>query len=425
MTLRSSLSNLTRRDFFRFTAAGAALTSLSGWFDVLASRAAEMNRKHKSCILLWMDGGPTHKDTFDLKPGTANAGEFKPIQTTVPGIEISEHFPKLAQLMNHGAILRGMTTGEGAHGRAKYYMHTGYKEGQGGLVYPSLGAIVSAELGQPDFPMPNFVSIGNRTYGSGFLGARHQPLVVNDPARGVENLKAAVSDGEFAGRMGLLEEMEAAFHREYKATAGSDHRTTYQRAVRLMQSKEAKAFDLAPEPAAVKTAYGDSKFGEGCLMARRLVEVGIPFVEVSLGGWDTHQDNFDRVKRLSAQVDPAMSQLIKDLKDRGLLETTLIIWMGEFGRTPNINQRGAKPGRDHYPRAWSTVLMGGGIKGGQVIGKTDKEGATVIERPISGLDFMATVCSILGINYTKQNQTPIGRPVRIVDKGANPIKELL
>jgi hypothetical protein len=372
-----------------------------------------------------MDGGPTHKDTFDMKPGTENGGEFQPIPTSVPGIQISEHFPKLAQLMHHGAILRGMTTGEGAHGRAKYYMHTGYREGQGGLIYPSIGSIVSSELGRTDFPMPNFVSVGNRTYGAGFLGARHQPLVVTDPTRGVENLKAAVSEPQFDSRVGLLEELDAAFHKEYKAPAGSDHRTTYQRAVRLMQSREAKAFDLSLEPSASRSAYGGGRFGDGCLLARRLVEVGVPFVEVTLGGWDTHQNNFDRVKTLSAQVDPAMSQLIADLKERGLLDSTLVIWMGEFGRTPRINTRGPKPGRDHYPRAWSTVLMGGGIKGGQVIGKTDKEGAAVVERPTSGLDFMATVCKVLGIDYNKQNMTGIGRPIRIVDKGANPITELI
>ena len=420
--------NLSRREFFKLSAAGVATTSLSGWMNVLASRAAEATagaRKHKSCILLWMDGGPTHKDTFDLKPGTKDGGEFKPIQTAVPGIEISEHFPKLAPLMNHGAILRGMSTGEGAHGRAKYYLHTGYKEGQGGLVYPSIGSIVSKELGQPDFPMPNFVSIGNRTYGSGFLGAAHQPLVVTDANRGVENLKPFIDGGQFDKRVGLLEEMESAFFKEYKAGAGDAHQTTYARAVTLMRSKQAKAFDLSQEPEAARSAYGSGRFAEGCLLARRLVEVGVPFVEVSLGGWDTHQDNFNRVKNLSAQVDPAMSALIKDLKERGLLDTTLVIWMGEFGRTPRINARGAQPGRDHYPRAWSSVMFGGGIKGGQVVGKTDAEGATVVERPISALDFMATVCKVLGIDYNKQNQTQIGRPVRVVDRGAKPIEQLL
>jgi hypothetical protein len=420
-----TLCGLSRRDFLRLSAAGVTGASMSGWLNVLASHAATAKTKTKSCILLWMDGGPSQKDTFDMKPGSQGAGDFKPIDTTVPGIQISEHFPKFAQLMKDTAILRGMSTGEGAHPRAKYYLHTGYKEGVGGLVYPSLGSIVSAELGRPDNPMPNFVTVGNRNYGSGFLGPRHQPLIVADPVRGVDNLKPRVEDKQFDDRVGLLQEMEQAFFRDYKAEAGTAHKTTYQRAVNLMKSKEATAFDLSLEPSESKAAYGTGRFAQSCLLARRLVETGVSFVEVTLGGWDTHQDNFNRVKNLSAQVDPALSALVTDLKQRGLLDSTLVIWMGEFGRTPRINTRGAKPGRDHFPRAWSTVLVGGGIKGGQVIGKTDKDGASVTERPISALDFMATVCSVLGINYNKQNQTPIGRPIRIVDKGANPIKELL
>ncbi|HTU19215.1 MAG TPA: DUF1501 domain-containing protein [Gemmataceae bacterium] len=419
------LWNLSRRDLLKLSAAGVSAVSLSGWLKVLASRAAGLPSKHKSCILLWMDGGPSHKDTFDLKPGTKNAGEFKPIPTTVPGIQISEHFPKLARMMNHAAILRGMSTGEGAHGRAKYYLHTGYKEGVGGLTYPSLGSLVSSEIGRPEAAMPNYVAVGNRSYGAGFLGVRHAPLIVGVPDRGVENLKPSVNSSHFDDRLGLLQEMESAFYRDYKADASSDHKTTYQRAVTLMQSKEAKAFDLSQEPASAREAYGSSRFGDGCLLARRLVESGVSFVEVTLGGWDTHQNNWGRVKQLSQQVDPAISALVNDLKKRGMLDSTLIIWMGEFGRTPHINKRGAKPGRDHYPRAWSTLLLGGGIKGGQVVGKTDKEGAAVVERPISALDFLSTVCEVLGIDWKKQNQTPIGRPIRIVDKGANPIKELL
>jgi uncharacterized protein (DUF1501 family) len=415
---------LSRRDVLKLSAAGLG-ASLSGWLPVLASRAAQTGGKHKACILLWMDGGPSHKDTFDLKPGTADAGEFKPIATSVPGLQISEHLPKLAKLMHRAAVLRGMSTGEGAHGRAKYYLHTGYKEGVGGLSYPSLGSLVSAEIGRAESPLPNFVSIGNRSFGSGFLGPRHQPLVVADPVRGVENLKPLVDEPHFEGRVGLLEEMEQAFHRDYKVASSVAHQTAYQRAVTLMKSAQAKAFDLSLEPAGARQTYGSGRFADGCLLARRLVEAGVSFVEVTLGGWDTHQDNFGRVKTLSQQVDPAMSALIRDLEERGLLDSTLVIWMGEFGRTPRINKRGAKPGRDHYPRAWSTVLAGGGIKGGQVIGKTDKEGASVVERPISAIDFLATVCGILGIDCNKQNHTPIGRPIRIVDKGNNPIKELL
>jgi hypothetical protein len=417
---------LTRRDMFKLTAAGVTGASMSGWLNVLASRAAESgNKNHKACILLWMDGGPSHKDTFDLKPDGAGAGEFKPIATSAPGIQISEHLPKLAKVMNHAAIVRGMSTGEGAHGRAKYYMHTGYKEGVGGIVHPSIGALVSKENGDPAFALPSFVTIGNRSYGAGFLGARHQPLIVADPSRGVEGLKPMIDEKAFDTRVDLLKEMESAFYRDYQAGSSSDHKTTYERAVTMMKSKEGKAFDLSSEPSNSRSAYGSGRFGEGCLLARRLIEVGVKFVEVTLGGWDTHQNNFARVKTLSGQVDPAMSTLITDLKDRGLLDSTLVIWMGEFGRTPRINSRGAQPGRDHYPRAWSAVMAGGGIKGGMVHGKTDKDGATVVEGKTSALDFLATVCATLGINHNKQNNTPNGRPIRVVDKGATPIKELL
>jgi hypothetical protein len=416
---------LSRRDLLKLSAAGVLGASLSGWLGVLAARAAETRARHKRCILLWMDGGPSHKDTFDLKPGTANGGPYQPISTAVPGIQISEHFPRFAPLMRHAAIIRSMSTVEGAHGRAKVHLHTGYREGVGGLVYPSLGAIVSKEIGNPASPMPNFVSIGNRSYGSGFLGPRHQPLIVADPNRGVENMRPAVAAGQFNDRVGLLEELEAGFHRTHPDGMGTAHRTTYQRAVTLMRDRGARAFDLSQEPSSSRAAYGTSRFGDGCLLARRLVEAGVSFVEVTLGGWDTHQNNFNRVRTLSQQVDPAMSQLVTDLRDRGLLDETLVIWMGEFGRTPRINQRGAQPGRDHYPRAWSTVMVGGGIRGGQVIGRTDAEGAVVQLRPVSAIDFLATVCRVLGIDYTKQNQTPIGRPIRVVERGASPIQELI
>ena len=422
----SRMAELSRRDFLRFTAAGAALTSMSGWFDLMAGHAAGSGVKHKACILLWMEGGPSQKDTFDMKPGTKDAGDFKPIPTSVPGIQISEHFPKFAQQMQHAAIIRSMSTPEGAHARAKYYMHTGYREGVGGLTYPSLGAITSAELGRDDFPLPNFVSVGKSVYGAGFLGARHQPLIITDTNRGVANLVPLGDMQQFGKRLGLLDTLDAEFAEAKKAAVINDHQTTYQRAVTLMQSKEARAFDLSREPTASRAAYGGTKFGDSCLLARRLVETGIPFVEVFQGGWDTHANNFPKVKELSREVDPAMSTLITDLKNRGLLESTLVIWMGEFGRHPKItSNKGGSPGRQHYPRAWTTVLVGGGIKGGQVIGKTDKEGVDIVEKKISGPDFLASVCQVLGIDHTKQNQTPVGRPIRIVDKGAKPVAELL
>jgi len=398
--------------------------SFSNWLPVLAARASETRQRTKSCILLWMDGGPSHKDTFDLRPGTDNGGPFQAIDTNVPGIRISEHLPQLARVMNHAAVIRGMSTAEGAHPRAKYHMHTGYREGQGGVSYPSIGAIAAKEIGNSESPLPNFVSIGNRSYGSGFLGPRHQPLVVVDPNRGVENLRSAVQTTQFNSRLGLLDELESNFHRTHQEGLSIAHRTTVQRAVTLMRDQGAAAFDLTREPSASRSAYGSGRFADSCVLARRLVEAGITFVEVTLGGWDTHQNNFERVRTLSQQVDAGMTQLIKDLHDRGLLDTTLVIWMGEFGRTPRINARGPSPGRDHYPRAWSSVMFGGGIRGGQVIGRTDAEAATVVERPVSALDFMATVCRALGIDYNKQNNTPNGRPIRIVDRGANVISQL-
>ncbi|MDY3559210.1 DUF1501 domain-containing protein [Gemmata sp. JC673] len=411
----TKLQEKSRRDVMKLAASGVFAPALSGWLPLLARAAPTGGKgKAKSCILLWMDGGPSHKDTWDLKPDSKGAGEFKPIKTAAPGVEISEHLPKVAQVMNHGLVVRGMTTPEGAHPRAKYYMHTGFREGQGGVVYPSLGSIVSQEMGKADNTVPNYVAIGGRSYGSGFLGPKHQPLLVTDPARGVEDLKSAVSAAQLGNRTGLLEQMEKAFHREQSADSITDHKTTYERAVRLMQSKEAKAFDIAGD--GTKGKYGSGRFADGVVMARRLIEVGVPFVEVSLGGWDTHQDNFERVKSLSGQVDSALSALVTDLKEKGLLDSTLIVWMGEFGRTPNINTRGAKPGRDHFPRAWSLAMFGGGLKGGQVLGKTDKEGASVEDRPTTAQDFLATVCELLGIDHTKKNETPTGRPIQIVEK---------
>jgi uncharacterized protein (DUF1501 family) len=411
----TKLQEKTRRDVLKLSAAGVFAPTLSGWLPLLAKAApAGGTGKAKSCILLWMDGGPSHKDTWDLKPESKGAGEFKPIKTAAAGVEISEHLPKVAAVMDRGVVVRGMTTPEGAHARAKYYMHTGFREGQGGLTYPAIGSLVSQEVGKADGTVPNYVSIGGRTYGSGFLGPKHQPLLITDPARGLEDLKSAVSNSQFDNRVGLLEQMDKAFHREYGADAITDHKTTYERAVKLMQSKEARAFDISTD--ANKAKYGTGRFAEGVVMARRLVEVGVPFVEVALGGWDTHTNNFNRVKELSGQVDAALSALVGELKEKGLLDSTLIVWMGEFGRTPNINARGAQPGRDHFPRAWSLAMFGGGIAGGRTVGKTDKEGASVVERQTSAQDFLATVCELMGIDHTKKNETPGGRPVQMVEK---------
>jgi Protein of unknown function (DUF1501) len=422
--MRSSPDRISRREWLRLTAAGVSGVSLTGWLPRLAARAAEQPGKPKSCIVLWMDGGPPHTDTFDLKPEIPECGIFKPIKTDLPGVQISELYPRFATRLKHAAIIRSMSTVENEHLRARVHLRTGYRDGQGGVSYPSLGSIVSRHLGRTDFPLPSYVAIADRpdrSHGPGYFGSQYQPLFVNDPAKGVRNLKPLVSSGQVDRRLGLLGELERSFAGEYQSPISGDHDTVYRRAVQLMRTDKVTAFDLEKEPAARREAYGNSTFGRGCLLARRLVEAGVRFVEVSLPGWDTHFENNNAIRKLSAQTDPAMSALVDDLKERGLLGSTLVVWMGEFGRTPKFKGKG----RDHYARAWTTVMMGGGIKCGQVIGRTDRQGATVEDRPVSVGDFMATICTILGIDHLKEYDTPGGRPMPLVAKGAKVIKEVV
>ncbi len=423
---------MLRRDFIKASGLSLGAASLSGWLPTLAARAAGEGSRPKACIVLWMTGGPSHLDTFDLKPDARAEvrGEFRPVATSVPGIQISEHFPRFARLLRHGAILRGMSTQEADHQLASYHLHTGYQQRAGGLSFPALGSIASQELGRGEFPLPNYVVIGPGPQDgtrAGFLGPRHQPFYLPEPTRGVENLAASVDATRFGRQFELLGELERSFYHAYQAPASQAHTTMLRNSVRMMQAREVQAFELAREPATLRDRYGRTSFGQGCLLARQLIEVGVPFVEVNMGlgndGWDTHVNNFPRTRTLSAQVDSGMSALIEDLRDRGRLDSTLVVWMGEFGRSPQITSGG---GRNHHARAWSTVLVGGGIRGGQVIGRTDQTAAAVTERPISVVDFMATICHILGIDYTRNNLSPEGRPVRIVDdRNVTPIRELL
>lgn len=410
------LEQFTRRQLLAMGACG----SLTGWLGRLAAQAAE-ETSVKSCILLWMAGGPSHLDTFDLKPEAPDKvrGEFEPIKTTVPGLEISEHFPNFAKQMRHAAVLRGMSTVESDHQLASYHVHTGYQKRAGGVAFPSLGSIVSRELGKRDFPLPNFVCIGagsRHAMRSGFLGPEYQPLDVTNPDRGTDFLEPLTSQAEFQRQYDLLKRLDSPFQEAYRAESAQAHRSAIDRAVRLMNAEQKLAFDLSREPDNVRDRFGRGSFGQGCLMARRLVETGVRFVEVMSGdgvGWDTHRDNFPRTKTLSLEADRGMSSLIDDLKERGLLESTLVIWMGEFGRSPQITSGG---GRNHWAKAWSSVLIGGGIRGGQVIGRTDQTASEVIERPISVVDFLATICKVLGIDYTRQNRAPgVERPIGIVD----------
>jgi hypothetical protein len=276
--------------------------------------------------------------------------------------------------------------------------------------------MVSHDLGKADNDLPNFVAVGN-ALGAGYLGPKHAPLVVRELGKGLPDLTPPGGLGELEARLSLVEELDKAFLTDYGAASTRAHLTGLQRAARLMNSSRTKAFELGNEPAKYRERYGSARFAQGCLLARRLVEAGVPFVEVSLPGWDTHNNTPQRIRSLSEQMDQPMAALISDLKERGLLETTLVIWMGEFGRTPGH-------GRNHYARAWSTVMAGAGVKGGQVIGKTDARGNDVTERAVSAPDFMATVCKALGIDHTRNFTARGGRPVPKVAKEAKVVTQL-
>ncbi len=421
----STNRSLSRRDVLQLSALGLLGGPACGLMPHLAAAEAQSAANVKSCILLFMSGGPSHIDTFDPKP-LNKSSQFKSIATRLPGVHFSEHLPRLAAMAGDLAVLRSMSTVEADHGRARYTMHTGYRRGTGGgLIHPSLGAIVSSQLGKEADILPNFVSIDpkntGRANGSGYAGPMHAPLELTDPSKGVENLAPRDDLAGFARREQMLNEMERDFTARLRSPSSLGHQAMYQRAAALMRSPGIKAFDLNAEPAAMREAYGGSSFGDGCLLARRLVEAGVRFVEVVLDGWDTHQKNSTKTKELCQQVDPAMSTLINDLRDRGRLDSTLVIWMGEFGRSPRLE---SADGRGHYAKAWSMVMAGGGLNVGQVVGRTDDDGATVTDRPISTVDFMATVCRALKIDYTQHFTTNEKRPVRIVDKDEKIVSEL-
>lgn len=415
---------MERRDLLRLSAAGLLSGVSVPWFESLVSAGIKRPRG-KSCILLWMDGGPSQQHTFDPK----THGEFAPKPTAVPGVQIVEHLPQLAQSMDDLAIVRSMTTEINGHYDAKYFLHTGYKRTTA-FEHPAIGCLASSEIGLPDDDMPAFVTIdagydrpdGGRLYRSvpSYLGPQHAPLAVNDPAEGLENLQP--TGDTIDARLRLLARGEERFAQKYSLPAVGAKQAAFNRAVRLMQSKRSRAFRLDEEPDGLRDDYGRHKFGQSCLLARRLVESGVSFVEVVHRGWDDHAGAAKPIAYRAPWMDAGMATLIRDLKVRGMLEDTLVVWMGEFGRSPGN-------GNGHFCRAWSTVWAGGGINGGQVIGKTSEgpknPGADVVERPVTAPDFMATLCGILGIDTHKEFLAPGLRPVPIVDKVAKPIEEFL
>jgi uncharacterized protein (DUF1501 family) len=412
-------TNETRsgRRSFVTTLAGGLFGALAA--DALLAREARAGGpppKAKACIVLWMNGGPSHVDTFDPKPGAPGGGPFKAIKTRAPGLQICEHLPRVAEQAHHLAVVRGMTSKEGNHDRARHLLHTSYAPNPT-VMHPSLGAWVSEELGAGAADLPAFVSIGGPSAGPGFLGAQHAPFVLKDAEKPPENAAYAndVDEARFDRRREALARLEDHFAAEDVDPRVAGRRAVYDKAVRLMRSPALSAFDIEGEPLAVRKAYGDSAFGRGCLAARRLVEAGVKLVEVTLSGWDTHQDNFTRTQALMGALDPAMAALLADLDKRRLLSSTLVVWMGEFGRTPRVN---ANEGRDHYPGAWTAVLAGGGVRGGVARGKTDADGGKVVEKPAAVSDLFTTLVMQMGIDPNKSFTAPSGRPITITDGGS-------
>ncbi|XZE42854.1 DUF1501 domain-containing protein [Pirellulaceae bacterium SH467] len=440
---------MKRRTYLQLGLAGLAGGS---FLDLLALRNATASdtpkggapSKRCNCILIWMDGGPTHFETFDPKPDAPSEirGDFRPISTNVPGIQICEHMPKLASMADKYAIIRSVCHNQGNHGAGNHYMMTGAPPripvGCGAFVsfHPSLGSVAAYERSAPHglpayFTMPSM----SRSGGPNFLGAKYAPFIVgNDPnsknfrVRDVE-LPGGLAEDRFAARKDLRKLVDRMPRFEVGAAIDpvSAYDDNYEQGYELVQTPEAqKAFDIDSEPDVIRDAYGRNAFGQRALLARRLVEAGVPFVTIYDGGWDHHSDLFGALEKRLPSWDQTVATLINDLEQRGLLENTMVIALGEFGRTPKISTLAGqtKPGRDHWANAMSILFAGGGARGGQVIGATDRQGYAPIERVLSPENYVSTVYRKLGIDPGKIYYTPAGRPTHLVSD-ATPITELM
>ena len=405
---------MQRRHFLQIAGA-SAMASLA---SRIAFSAPATGAKAKSVILLWMAGGPSHIDTWDPKSGPTG-GSFSAIKTKNKDLTICGHLPQVAEIGDKLAVMRGLSAKEGNHQRAQYLMHTGYAPNPT-VVHPAMGAWLSAKLGPTPSALPAFVSLGGPSAGPGFLGVQHGPFVIPRAGGMPDNVAPTTDQTRFENRLRLLDGMDEEFAKRSGSALVDQRRALYKETVQLMGAAALESFDTDNEPDAVKKAYGESQFGKGCLVARRLVESGVRFVEVWLDGWDTHQNNFERVRTLLSQVDPAMSTLVKDLDTRKLLSSTLVVWMGDFGRTPKIN---GNDGRDHFPQAQSCVLAGAGIKPG-VYGATSSAGDKVVGTPYSVPDVMATIATLAGISPNAETMTPVGRPIAVTDNGT-PIADVM
>src|SRR5262245_4376819 len=413
-------SGMSRRHFMSHLAGASALTIPALTLgNSLMAHAADLKRNKKSAILLWMSGGPSTMDIWDLKPGAPTGGPFRPI-ATAGDVQICEHMPLTAKVMDKLSIVRSMSTREADHMRGRYYMHTGYVPNPN-IEHPSYGAVLAHELydQRQNLEIPPFISVGGGSVGPGFLGMAWAPFTVNSNGQ-IRNLDMK-ADSRLINRMQALSMIEKGFISQNRGAAAEDHSKVLQKTVNLLTSPQMEAFKVNKEPKEMLDMYGNDGFARGCLMARRLVEAGVPFIEVDFGGWDNHQNIFTTLQNTKLPViDKAISALVEDLNQRRLLQDTAIIWMGEFSRTPRIN---ANTGRDHWARSWSVVVGGAGMKTGIAVGKTSADGTTVETEPYTSQDVMATVCKALGISLETTFTSKSGRPMKIAN-GGKVIKEL-
>lgn len=414
-------SGMSRRHFVQHMLGASAITIPALTFGhAIQANAAQLKKNRKSAIMLWMSGGPSAMDIWDLKPGTNTGGPFRPISTS-GDVQICEHMPLLAKQFHHMSVIRSMSTREADHNRGRYYMHTGYVPNPN-VEHPSYGAVLSHELvdQRPDLEIPPFVSISGGSVGPGFLGMAWAPFTVSSNGQ-IRNLQMGLNDQQLLNRMAALDLIEKGFVDQNRGQAADDHMKILKKTYALMASAQMKAFRVNEEPAAMREKYGTDAFGQGCLLARRLVEAGVPFVEVDFGGWDNHQNIFPTLSdQKLPTLDKAMAALVEDLEQRGLLQDTAIMWMGEFSRTPRIN---GTAGRDHWARSWSVVVGGAGMKGGIAVGKTNEDGTSVETEPYTSQDVMASVCKALGISLETTFTSKNGRPMKIANAG-KVIKEL-
>lgn len=424
---------MSRRHFMgHMAASAAALIPTMNFISHVKAHAAEIRKKQKACILMWMSGGPPSIDIWDLKPESKNGGEFKPIATK-GNMQISEHMPKTAAVMDNLSLIRAMSTREADHGRGRYYMHTSYVPNPT-VVHPAFGSVVSYEVKRKELEIPSFISIGGGGSSPGYLGMTHAPFLVDSSGR-INNADFTdLNQDRLNQRLSMLTTIEDSFIKSDRGESGQSHKDIYSKAVNLMKSKQMEAFKVDEEKKEVIDAYtgapaqggmmgGGAQFGRSLLLARRLVEKGVPFVEVDFGGWDLHANVFGtlRTQRLPA-LDAGISALVTDLKQRGMLNDVVLVWMGEFARTPRINQ---DVGRDHWANSWTVMIGGGGLKGGVAVGETDKDGVSVASsKSYQPGDVWATVAHALGIPLDTVHRSKNGRPMKLAN-GGTAIQELV